>query len=320
MSLEQIGFKRMNTIKELFNPFYFLNNFTIVEFEGLRGFIDSLENDFLMRNGNIWIHITSQEEFLLMKQMIIETIITDQANILLFIDFNIREIKEDFQGIEPKRFQIVISSNQREGLLELENTSFNRFKVNNPVYLQYNVNFENINTIFEEMIQNYQENMYRFIYIYFDYISFEKATFEDIHNIRFKINRLSSFMQTSSGKQKIEILNGRELIKKIYVANDLSLWYNERHYIDNYALFDNNRKKVKQLFQLDTFHKSGEDIPLQILNYLHQYMDITIKTIVSEMNIHKNFLYIDYYQNKLIQGNILEIPYICQLILEWLQV
>lgn len=321
LELKDIEFKRQSFIKDLYNPINFLNKFSVIEFESAFAFIKSYEEHYLSLVGDIWINIASVDEFENLKRIILESDISSMCNLSLVV--HDLECLKHFDKLEDKRFTLMLLNSYKD-YTELE--PFMLFKSRNMLYMMHELTYENVNTMFFDIIESYQKNKERFIYLTVDYESFEKhASLNDLHNIFFRINRFVSFCIVSKEIREIpntnttntnrntnrtfdmQYVRPSELNHRIFVSNDLKLYYNRKHYIE---------KEMPELFILQK--GNGETIELRELNVLRSYMDITINALVLP-NKRLNIFMVDFYQNKKIMGTINEVPYITELIMRWLK-
>jgi len=313
-----IGYTRKRSIKALYSPESFLGEFSTVKFTSMTAFSNAMKGGYFTPKGEVWIHIHSKNDFDAFKKIL--NVVPLDTMCYLYLVFYDNDLFKHFDGLEDKKFR-VIAADGYDGKGYIDYPTYLTYRTKNAIFTPIEINYQNIDTIFDDIIDMFMCQKNRLFWLTFDYLSFEEhAKFNDIHRLFFRINRYRSWcissqdlpMNRKNKKDKVhhqglenqivsDVLN-----KEILVDEDLKLWYNERHRKD---------QKIPELFQL-VEAKTGEDIPLKELNLIRQYIDLPL--IIITNRVGKNMTFVDFYQNFLIQGVINEIPFICELISRWM--
>lgn len=297
-----LKFRRLHFVKDLYQPKEFLNNFDMVEFQNSRAFSKAVREDFYTPRGEVHVHIHNTTEFEDMKKIILRSVLTKISKLHLILhDY---EALQKFEGLEEKRFALIVGSNFE---YESYRDKLQSWYQDSPIYFRFIITFQNIDTIIEDLIKMYSNGKARLFEVKINYLSFNQATFDDIHRILFRWSRLWSWIAGSKDMKENRQLELRNygFSKPIFVDSDLNLYYTEGHHRD---------KLIPPLFQLRS-DENGEDVPLRELNSIRQYLDITTKTMFPTVGPRARF--IDFYQNVLIHRVPNEIPLIAQQIMRW---
>jgi len=315
-----LGYIRKRSIKSLYNPETFLGEFNTVKFTSVLAFSNAVKGGFYSPKEELWIHIHSKEDFNSLKKIIEGSSIDTMCQLYIVIYDN--DLFKHFEGMENRKFR-VIAADGYDGKGYINYSPYLKYRTNNAIYTPIEINYHNVDTIFDDIIDMFMTQKNRLFWLTFDYISFEKhAKFSDIHRLFFRINRFISWsmsskdlpmsMKRSSKRERVhhqgleyQFYGGR-LTKPILVDEELKLWYNERH---------RKEQKIPSLFQLVS-DKTGEDIPFKELNLIRQYIDLPLIAIINRLD--RNLTFIDFYQNLLIQKVINEVPFITELISRWI--
>lgn len=301
-----IKFQRQYFVKDLYDPVGFLNIFDIVEFEDVATFVRCTNRNYYRPRGELIVHIHSLDDFDNMKKVMSNTAITQQCSLSLYI--HEKDCFKHISSVAEKRFSIIIDKGTETKWTDSKDLL--KYGQSNPIFMRATVSFDNIDTIFEEIISWYMKGITRFFELDIDYCSFEQATFADLHRIYFRFNRFVSWRGVTSDVKKgfkMELkIQPDQFNKRIFVDQEFNLYYNKRHH---------REEKEPSLFRLQR-DKTGEDIPYKELNRIRQYADMTRDMMMNSSR--QNLNWVDCYQNVLIQGVPNQMPVMGELVHRWL--
>lgn len=316
---QEIGFKRESFVKDLYNPQHFLNNFNYVVFSSPLDFVNAMQKDFYVPRNILVIQINSLDNLNLMKQIIGKSKIGEICE--LFLHIKDWKLYSHFEGMENNRVSVIMDyvpemDEMMENLIiDGERTAFCLWRNKNRLFFRFNITFENIDSIFEKMIDTYQRELTRFFDITIDYASFDDAKIRDIPRIKYRCTTFINWHSESrknkdqnlSQKTSIQVRNYRYLIKKVFIKSE-KIFLSEQHF---------NENPEEPTFNL-VQEKNGEDIPFEYINAIRQLIDLTDLTIIPKYNPKINGYHIDFYQNKKIGGVINELPIISEIFGWWM--
>lgn len=293
--------ERQLFIKDLFNSKYILNSFNQIEFENFKTFIECVQKDTLDLNKNIrcTIPINTVEEIDVFVELASESYLCERTMFNLILKNDL--IKDFFDRVVPlknKKYEITMRELPKHRLKELneETNGFGYWTKHNPLWIELDFNYENMEDIITLIVETFMNVHYRFYKINFDYESFDKMKVKELHKLEFWLHQIRwwrNIPQTNSEEIQPIILFNR-VGRTIFVSRDFKLYITRKAFEDGNMLFDLGKH----------YKDNGETIPFLELNKLRSYTDL---------NIAKN-PFVDYYQNLKIMGHINEIPYITRII------
>jgi len=314
-----IGFKREQFVKDLYDPKLFLNNFNDVHFSSVETFVKCMEAGYYIPRDILRIDVRSDEDYQILKEIILETGLTDIAE--LYLNLKYGNDLTQYGELAHKYFTIVTAPEIFKKNME-DGGDFMKFRRANPTAVKYIIDADTYRTTFNKMKKDYWERTTRMFIVDFNYISLSKLSQEDLHEFQFHLNHFMHWVfvsrenpmsrNTEERHQGMELMSrGSEFLKPIYVDPWLRLWFNEEHQRDG------DSPDINPLFTLQA-DKNGEDIPYRELNLIRQYIDLPVEALTVKDS--RNISYINYYHNTKLMNALNEVPLITELILKWIMI
>lgn len=304
--MKKIEYKREHFIKDLFIPERVINSFNYIEFESYDTFSYCIGNDlYLVEDGSfVFVPIKKITDYLNMVKLFEQTNICERSNVYLTIsDQDL--LDKVFSTIVDKKYSILLTKDLKLDLGKYWNTEKGKSWISkNKIVKKIVWNLEEFGKQINEMICMFNEENIRFFLLDIDYASFNDMKLEQLHELKFWINHLKTWMRLKQ-KNSIEIISSG-FVKKIFVSDELVLYMNDKKREDLW--FFDLKKNLKE---------NGESIPMKKLNILRKYVDLIQNALNSDFKI-TNWFIVDYAQCKEIQGTLNEIPVIVGLINRWL--
>lgn len=305
--------KRKYFIKDLYRPTQVLLPFTEVEFESLQCFADfTTKGLYQPKQDQRLILPVAKKEILHVNKLLAKSYLCDKTNVILrmseetFLEF-LQVMTED---VSKKHFSVLLG-NISFTLHELfKKGDYGRFWIQkNPIWIEKTISYENYKRILNEIISIYNQTRMRFFRLRFDYQSFDAMTLRETRELQFRCNQFVQwFRGTREEKYKVEKLEVDKFPKKsVFVDNDYNLYVHRRAFEANDPFFHLG----------EHMNQNGEEIDFHDLADLRAYSDIKVEYHIPQI---RQFWLIDYWQNKKILGEYVEIPMITQLFERWLYV
>lgn len=316
--VEQYGcnskMKRKYFIKDLFNPRNILDKFNELEFESFNVFVRLTQSGIYTPTENQEIIIPIQkEEIEPMNTLLTESYLCDKTNVSLYMKWETLEefIKQLDEKLAKKLFTIIVDE-YKDTLMSLYelNDNFRIWTHDNPIWAKVFINYENYKRQLNDIISLYNKKKFRFFKLIFDYASFDQINLKEIRGLEWRIGQFMQWYTSTRQDKKYDVdplIVNRKAEKTLFVGNDLKLYVNKEAFKDKAVLFD----------LAEHLEDDGESIDFHDLADLRVYMDLQFKFLIPQM---RNYYFVDFYQNRKILGEYIEIPLICQLITRWLNV
>lgn len=297
-------FERKVFIKELFNAKDIFSKFAIINFKNFNAFLNFLSRNYftLEITNNYIVNISSKKELDAFVQILQKTEIDKKNSLTIryedhLID-DVLNIPEDLNVELTADFSLVKKILNRESKL-LDRVLH---------WTEHKIDANNYSEKFESILDMcLTDSRFNWIDLTFDYESFESKTISEFHSLYFFMKQLDLW---TNQEALVKVKDGCNTTgKKIVLKNRdscLKCWVDEK--LDIYL------NKEEMYFPMSKFlDKDGEQLDVLSLNLIRKIVDI--KFIDTRF---KNLYLIDLVQNQKIMGDHYRVPYITELIGEWL--
>lgn len=275
-----------------------IEKFNLLEFESFRAFynFDISKLKHIPKTIQIWVNDIEELDNLVM--LLIETDLANRlAVIICFEHKNFKEfLEKSLYKLEKVPSRVLLYGKPTSNIYDLASESENArlWIQNHPTFVNYRIDSDNYIDMINTITNQYIACGHRFVDLEFDYESFDKIKFGDLHKLEFWFNHLVNWLTVSNTQRNSIVINSSmNFMKRIFISDDLYLYYNRNHF--NTAKDDHLGKYLG-----DT----------QCCMEFMKYRDLSYENIIPSYWNRLNWLTVDYYANKNMMGNVNEIPYI----------
>lgn len=307
--------KRKHFIKDLYNSNKVLENFKTIEFESFQAFYNVFENNIYTIIESQYIRIPiKKEDIENISKLLTESYLCDKTNVELLFNWEdyISFVKQLNEKLAKKTFTIILENCKEnlEYLYKQNKTIFKIWTQHSPIWLKRKITYQNYKTELNDIISLYNKKKLRFFELDFDYASFDEMTFKEKRELEWRFSQFYTWIFSTTNDKKYDVnpivVNRKGFNKTLFVTNDLKLYVNRMAFEKGEMLFDLKKH----------FNDDGESIDFHDLADLRSYMDIRVDYMIPKL---KHYNFVDFYQNKKMLGEYIEIPLITQLIMVYLK-
>lgn len=301
-------YERKYFIKDLFNAKEILGHFNHLIFESMYCFVKAKKMDLFDISGGRTIHIILKnfKEYEYFCQMI-QKINCKKTD--LWIEIRTQELYDQiYMKLIPKKYSVILPFELNPNVPKIWSTPHGkRWLGNNRLIRKVKLTGESFKDDVYKILCAYAQEHTRFFYLEIDYQSFDNCQIRDLPLLKHWCYKLKEYTvkEERHNIPPIVIIQSGNMVKKIFIANDLKLYLSEM-------------KNITWCLDLiEHLDKNGEDISFKELNWWRTYIDLHRTAIYNDFKIY-NWALVDYEQNLLSQGHINEIPAIIGLLSWWL--
>lgn len=343
---KEFTYQRKFLIKDLFNAKNIFAEFSILEFNSFTAFFSFIEKNLYTISERIEyiIHIKTENELQLIKELILQTKLAEKNMITLDLDSSLIEYAANNLGEDLVNIGIRLETSEIDTLTSYLKTNLevpmHKFLKTNLLWIDATWSYENYSEEYENIIRTALFNPYAiFLDLKFDYVSFEKAPLEELHKLYFYINQLKGWLTTQEiprssdpfNTQKCEDEDNCDGSKyeeegEVCKCNNnqngdikVNITIKNRDAAPRAFIYDNLDISLSSnapiLFEMSKhLDSTGEDIYIIELDTLRQILDVKFKNPG-----FFNMYLVDISQNIKIMKDPYMIPYITQIIGSWLE-
>ena len=305
--MKEINFRREVYIKDLFNSKEVLYFFNPIEFETFDTFLRCYKMGLIQVKCDREIIIPLETEFEIIESFATKSSFFEDGNVnLLMFPKVLEEIEKDCKELWNKKFSITLLDFPKidfKGLLETSHDSIREWIQNNMIAIRVLITGDNYKETIQKMVKTFRDQHFRFFNVEIDYMSFMEMKFKDFQEVEFWLNHLSMW-RNQEHPRNIVLRSYGNFVKRIFVSDDLKLY------------LDGSKNESSFIFDLaKNIGKNGEEVDTKELNYLRQYVDLTLDHL--RLSTSSNF--VNFKDNILINGSINEVPWITKMFLSILK-